>query len=529
MMQIAALDLGSNSFHLVVVDASPDGSIVPLLREKEMLRLGDVVSREGVVTRSAQARAIGAVRRFKALADAAGSEEMVACATSAIREAANGGELVDAIFAETGVRVRVLSGRDEARLIYEAVRASVLIEPGPALCLDLGGGSLELVVGDAERLYWARSVPLGVARLTVELVRGDPPSRDDQRRLRERLTAVLAPMAEEVAAYAPTMAIGTSGTFCALGRMVAARRTGSVPDSVNQLTVGREELLAVHRQIMASTSAERSRIPGLDARRADLMPAGSTLLVTAMELFGLDDLTLSDWALREGIILDAIAQHDPGELSRDKRDIRRASVLQLARRCGWDETHGRQVARLATALFDQTQEVHGLGPDDRDLLDYAGLLHDIGQHISSESHHKHTAYLVQHGRLRGFDPEEIDALAALARYHRRSEPKPSHEPFASLPPERRERVTLLAGILRVADGLDYGHTGSVQDVEVETDGSTLRVWTRSGEDIEIELWGARRKRALMERTLGRRLEFRPLGPAGRNGHALAAANGRAAA
>jgi exopolyphosphatase / guanosine-5'-triphosphate,3'-diphosphate pyrophosphatase len=528
MMQIAALDLGSNSFHLVVVDAGSDGSIVPLLREKEMLRLGDVVSREGAVTPAARTRAIGAVRRFKALADAAGAEEVVACATSAIREASNGGELVDAIFAETGVRVRVLSGRDEARLIFEAVRASVLIEPGPALCLDLGGGSLELVVGDAERLYWARSVPLGVARLTVELVRDDRPSRDDERRLRERLTAVLAPMAEEVAAFAPTMAVGTSGTLCALGRMVAARRTGSVPDAVNQLTVGHDEVLAVHRLIMAATSAERARMPGLDARRADLMPAGSTLLVTAMELFGLDELTLSDWALREGIILDAIGHHDPGELSRDPRDIRRASVLQLARRCGWVEAHGRQVANLATALFDQTQDIHGLGGDDRDLLDYAGLLHDIGQHISSESHHKHTAYLVQHGRLRGFDPEEIDALAALARYHRRSEPKASHEPFASLPPERRERVTLLAGLLRVADGLDYGHTGSVQGVDVETDGGILRVWARSADDIEIELWGARRKRGLMERTLGRRLEFRPAGPAGRNGRA-GATNGRAAA
>jgi exopolyphosphatase/guanosine-5'-triphosphate,3'-diphosphate pyrophosphatase len=527
MMQIAALDLGSNSFHLVVVDAGSDGSIVPLLREKEMLRLGDVVSREGVVSESAQARAIGAVRRFKALADAAGTEEVVACATSAIREAANGGELVDRIFTETGVRVRVLSGRDEARMIYEAVRASVLIEPGPALCLDLGGGSLELVVGDAERMYWARSVPLGVARLTVELVRDDPPSKDDERRLRERLTAVLAPMAEEVAGYAPTIAIGTSGTLCALGRMVAARRTGSVPDSVNQLTVSRDELLAVHRQIVKSTSAERGRLPGLDARRVDLMPAGSTLLMTAMELFGLDDLTLSDWALREGIILDAIARHDPGELSRDRRDIRRASVLQLARRCGWDEEHGRQVARLATALFDQTRAIHGLGPDDRDLLDYAGLLHDIGQHISSESHHKHTAYLVQHGRLRGFDPEEVDALAALARYHRRSEPKMSHEPFASLSPERRERVTLLAGILRVADGLDYGHTGSVQDLHVEGDDATLRIWTRAADDIEIELWGARRKRTLLERTLGRRLEFRASGPAGRS--AEAATNGRAAA
>ena len=506
-MRIAAFDLGSNSFHLLVVDAQPDGSFVTLGREKEMLRLGDVVSREGRVTPAAAARAVDTIRRFKAIADSSGAEQIAACATSAIREAENGGDLVDRIYAETGVRVRLLSGREEARLVFQAVRASVVIDPGPALCLDLGGGSLEVTVGGQTGMLRAASVELGVARLNAELVRHDPPSENDLRRLRERITAVLAPVAEEMAALHPAMAVGTSGTICDLARMAAARRTGAVPATLNQLSVRREELLAVHDDLVSNPASKRAKMIGLDPRRADQVPAGSMVVVTALELFGFSELTVSEWALREGIVLDLISHSDPAEWSADTHDIRRRSVLHLARRCNWDEAHGRQVARLATRLFDLTAPLHGLGDDDRELLDYAALLHDIGHHVSIESHHKHTCYLIQNGRLRGFDHEEVDALAALARYHRRGDPKPSHEPFASLDPDRQERVTTLASLLRLADGLDFGHSSSVDDLDVSIAEATVRVTARGADDLELELWGGRRKRHLFEKVFKRRLEI----------------------
>ena len=506
-MRIAAIDLGSNSFHLVVVDASKPGSLEALLRDKEMLRLGDVVSREGRVTPAALARVIATIRRFKSLADGQGVTELAACATSAIREADNGGEVVDAIYAETGVRVQVLSGLEEARLIFGAVRASVLIDPGPALCLDLGGGSLEVMVGGAGGLLHAATLPLGVARLSTELVAHDPPSVHDVRRLRERLTASLAPVAEDVAALRPTMTVGTSGTFCDLARIVAARRTGVVPLSVNQIAISRDELLAVHDHVMAADAAQRLRIPGLDARRVDQIPAGSMVASVAMELFGVSELIVSGWALREGMVLDVMSRFDPAVWTSDPRAIRRSSVLGLARRCGWDEAHGRQVARLATRLFDSTAPLHRLGPEDRELLEHAALLHDIGHHVAHESHHKHTCYLIQHGQLRGFDPEEVDALACLARYHRRGDPKTSHEPFASLPPALQDRVCKLAALLRIADGLDFGHTGAISDVAAEVAGSRLRVTVEGAGELQLELWGARRKRLLFEKVYGSRVEF----------------------
>lgn len=508
-MRIAALDLGSNSFHLLVVDAHADGTFVPLIREKEMLRLGDAVVRDGRIPDALADRAVATVDRFRKLAEGAGSEEMLACATSAIREADNGGELADRMAAEAGVKVRVISGREEARLIFAAVRASVVIDPGPALCLDLGGGSLEIMVGDRASLRWAGSVKLGVARLSTELVTGDPPSAEDVRRLRKRIASVLAPLADDVARFHPAMAVGSSGTFCDLARMVAARRTGTVPRAVNQLCFSRDELFPLHEEILRSRSSERARLPGLEAKRADIIPAGTTLLLTAMELFGFDRMTVSEWALREGIILDAIPRHEAADWTGDPRAIRATSVLQLARRCNWDESHGRQTARLALDLFDQTSAMHRLGPHDRELLEQASLLHDIGEHVSTESHHKHSAYLIQHGKLRGFPPDEIDFIAALARAHRGGTPRPSHEPFAALSREARDRVTRLAALLRVADGLDRGRCGAVEGIAVVVDGSRVRLVVKAESDVTVELYGARRKRELFERLFDRRLEVVP--------------------
>jgi exopolyphosphatase/guanosine-5'-triphosphate,3'-diphosphate pyrophosphatase len=505
-VRIAALDLGSNSFHLLVVQAHSDGSFDTLVREKKMLRLADMVSREGRISEAAAEEAVSCVRRFRSLAESAGATEIVARATSALREADNSDAVVDRIEAATGVRVEVISGMEEARLIFSAVRASVVLEPPPALCLDLGGGSLELMVGDRARLYWASSVKLGVARLSAELVRHDPLGPGDVGRVRHRVTSALTPLVESVARYRPRMLVGTSGTLCDLARMAAAL-SGTVPASVNQLRVSRRDLAVVNDHLLELPASERPRLAGLEAKRADIVPAGSLLLLTAMELFGFDELTVGDWALREGIVIDAIGHHEPWDWSHDPRAIRRASVLGLARRCDADEAHGRHVARLGASLFDQTVALHGLSADDRELLEYGCLLHDIGEHVSVDDHHKHSAYLIEHGRLRGFTPDEVALLACLGRFHRRGKPKSSFEPYASLDGEARDRLARLLAILRVADGLDHGHTGSVERVEIRSADGVTRLLAHSGTDIEVELWGGRRGRALFEGTFGTRLEI----------------------
>lgn len=517
-MRIAAIDLGTNSFHLLVVDGRPDGTFVPLVREKEMLRLGDDVTRDGRISRDGARRAIETLRRFRALAEGAGAARIVACATSAFREAANAPRLVETIEAETGIRPRVIDGEEEARLIYRAIRASVVVEGGPALGLDLGGGSLEVMVGDGAALQWAASLPLGIARLSTELVRNDPPSGGDRRRLRDRLSSLLGPVAEEVAGHSqrfaghphpggPALVVGSGGTFCDFARMLAFRRSGEAPVSVNQFRFTRHEFLELHEELFDSTTAERRRLPGLEPRRADLVPAGSMLLAVAMELFGFDEFTVSEWALREGIVLDALVLPDPAAEEGETVDIRRASVVALARRCSWDEDHSRHVARLAGELFDGTWgKLHRLGPAYRELLEHVALLYDIGQHVSVLAQHKHTSYLIEHGGLRGFAPEEVAGLAALARYGGRGVPKAAHKPFGSLEAKAQERVVKLAALLRVAAALDRGRAQAIDSLDVEQEGTRVRVRAWPARNCELELWAARRQGGLFQRVFGRRLE-----------------------
>jgi exopolyphosphatase/guanosine-5'-triphosphate,3'-diphosphate pyrophosphatase len=505
-MRIAALDLGSNSFHLLVADVHPDGTFEPVSREKDMLRLGDDVARCGLITPALADRAVASVRRLRQLADALGAQEVLAKATSAIRTATNGSELVDRIEAETGVEVEVIGGLEEARLIFAAVRSSLVLEPAPALCVDIGGGSVEFVIGDSAGLRWATSVPLGVGRLTAELVQSDPPSRADRASLEARIADGLAPIVDEVRRRKPLMAVGTSGTINDLARLAAATDEGDIPASANGLRIHAEQLHALQRRIVRMSAAERRRLPGIEDKRADLLPAGVTLLATIFDVFEIAAMVTSDWALREGIVLDAVRVHDPDDWSDDPRALRRAAVAGLARRCGSDIEHSQHVTVLALSLFDQTRALHQLDDWDREMLEYAALLHDIGQHVSRKGHHRHAAYLVDHAQLRGFAPDEIQFLAALVRHHRRGEIKASEPRVATLDRSARDRLRKLAALLRLADGLDRGRRGVVESLDVEVGADLVMLRLRARDNAELELWGVRRRRDLFEKVFERELE-----------------------
>lgn len=505
-MRIAAMDLGSNSFHLLIADAHSDGGFEAVVRDKEMLRLGSLVAASGRIGPAGADAAVEVVKRFRALAESQGSDDIVVCATAAFREARDSLAVVDQIETEAGVKVRVISGREESRLIFNAVRTSVVIEPGPALAMDLGGGSLELMVGDARGLKWCTSLKLGVARLTAELVRGDPLTGGDCRRITNAVNKVVSRVLPEIARHRPKMAIVSSGTLCTLVRLAAARRGGVMPTSVNQLTVSSRDLDSLSAYLLDMTSAERASLPGVDTRRADLLPAGSLILNAVLDQIGLTEVVGCEWALREGMVLDAIGHRSRAEFDGNPKAIRRESVLGLCRRCGWNEEHSAKVARLAIELFDGTSSLHELTPTDRELLELGALLHDIGEHVSNDAHEKHTAYLIENGRLRGFNPQEIDVLACLGRFHKRGNPKASFEPFGRLRNSEQKRVSQLIALLQVADGLDRSHGGPVRDVEVYSHPGAVEVVVDADDDIDLELWGLRRKRDLFERVFDCRLD-----------------------
>jgi exopolyphosphatase/guanosine-5'-triphosphate,3'-diphosphate pyrophosphatase len=493
---------------LLVVETRPDGSFTALVREKEMLRLGDVVALNGVLTEEALEGAVEVVRRFRAIAETNGADEMLAYGTAALREATNGASAVERLEAETGVRVKVISGIREAQLIFEAVRASVLIDPGPALCADLGGGSLELCVGDQAGLLYATSLHLGVGRLTAELVRSDPPTGKDRGRLRQRVEEELAAVLPEIVDENPRQLIGSSGTLLAIIRASVAVRDGTVPPVVNQLSVSAKEVSDFTDMVFSLSSADRARLPGIDSRRAELLPAGVTVAEVLMEETGFVELTASEWALREGMVLSAIRKHDRADLTGDPRAIRRASVLSLCRRSNWNEAHANIVTELACQLFDATAPVHQLGPPDRELLELSARLHDIGNHVSRDGHGRHTAYLIENGGLRGFSPDEVLMLSCLGRYHTRGRPRESFSAWDSLSSRERSRCLSMLSLLRIADGLDVAHASLVFRIDAELGSDSVQLVAECRGDGELEQWMFQRKKALFEELFGRALTLK---------------------
>ncbi|MCY4121340.1 MAG: Ppx/GppA phosphatase family protein, partial [Acidobacteria bacterium] len=401
-MRIAAIDIGTNSVHMIVVQVRADHSFEIVDREKEMVRLGAGGLGGRALTELTMRSALQALTKFKRLAESHDVDEVVAAATSAVREAENGRDFLATIRQRTGIQVRVISGTEEARLIHRAAVYGVDVSDGAALVLDIGGGSVELTLGRGSQVRVAQSLKLGVIRLTERFVHSDPITRADERRLASYITEVLFPVTEKIRTRGFARVVGTSGTILSLGALAVGEGRGVGSDALRNRRVSLKQLRRVRKELTALDLAGRIGIPGLDPRRADLAVAGSVLICTMLRLLGARELTLCDLALREGLALDYI-HRNRAHIAKVEQypDVRRRSVIELAERCNYSEPHARQVMRMALSLFDQTSAIHGLATREREWLEYAALLHDIGVHISYSRHHKHSYYLIKNGDLRG--------------------------------------------------------------------------------------------------------------------------------
>ena len=304
--RVAVLDLGSTSFHLLVADATPAGEIRRVLREREMLRLGALLASGGRIPEEVCARAVEAARQLKRRAVAARAEPLIAVATSALRDASNGGALARRIGGAIGVPVRVLSGEQEARLIFAAFRQRLAIREGLHLGIDLGGGSLEIALGDDSDVHWEATLPLGVARLHGELAAADPMPRAAREAIRERVRRSLAGVERRLARSRPVECIGAGGTLSALARRIVSRRTSWPARGSNQLFLPISELRELAAELVASSHEQRLRMPGIQKQRADLLPTGAVVLECLASELGLAGITVSSWGLREGVILEAL-------------------------------------------------------------------------------------------------------------------------------------------------------------------------------------------------------------------------------
>jgi exopolyphosphatase/guanosine-5'-triphosphate,3'-diphosphate pyrophosphatase len=516
-MRIAAIDIGTNSLHMIVVRVRPDLSFEVIDREKEMVRLGAGGLDGRALTPEAMHAALQVLSKFRRLADSHRVDEIIAVATSATREAENGSEFLQAIVEKTGIRARVISGTEEARMIHQAAVYGVGLAGDVAIVIDIGGGSVEITRGSGPNMESGRSFKLGVIRLTERFVKSDPLTPRDERKLRRYIDGELGKYVSQLVREGFDRVIGTSGTIQSLGAVALAER-GSSSTVLRNRRISAKQLRRAQKQLVARDIQERLRVPGLEPRRADLAVAGSILLDAILRRLGAADITLCDLSLREGLVLDYIGRHRKEIVQADRYpDVRRRSVFELAERCNYWPEHAQQVARLAVALFDQTRIVHGLTDREREWLEYAALLHDIGVHISYERHHKHSYYLIKNGDLRGFDPEEIEVIALVARYHRQATPKRRHEEYGEFGRKRRDTIRTLAAILRLAESLDRSHSQPVSGLELHDRGDDGLLQLRTSGDAELELWAATRHAAAFERLIGKPLRVEVSGNASTGG------------
>ncbi|HYL05846.1 MAG TPA: Ppx/GppA phosphatase family protein [Thermoanaerobaculia bacterium] len=510
--RMAAIDIGSNSIHMIVVAPQPNGAYRVLGREREMVRLGKTGLGEGKLSETAIANGLEALLRMTTMARLKGADRVVAVATSAVREAANGMDFLGRVKAHTGLDVQLLTGAEEGRVIFRAMREVVDLGPGGAVVVDVGGGSTEWIEVQAGELAGVASLPLGSLRCAVDL-EGDPPRPGSIARLRESIRARLA---EEVPrdpseprhpdTAPPARVIATSGTAlcCAdlvdfFGGRAEAAASGLREVRAKELT----QLVARLRRLERRKLAE---LPPVGGPRSDSLMAGAILLQELIAHAGVDRFQVSDRALRDGLVLEALGQPIPEALQ--PGDLRRRQVLQLAEQAQSVLRHNQQTARLALRLFDVTASLHSFGAREREWLEYAALLHDIGYSVHYRNHHKHAYYLIANAGLAGFDPPEIDIIAHLARYHRGPLPKLKHPTFAALKPWQQKTIRRLAVLLRMADALDRTHASRVEEVYGAIGDDRVRIEVVSPYQVGLELEAAREHRADFKKIFGARLSLR---------------------
>ncbi len=497
--RIAAIDVGSNSVRLLVAEYDPASGLAVIDELKDQPRLAAGLASTGSLSDEAITRAMLALGRMREVCQRRGVRRIAAVATAAVREADNGKLFVRRVRKELDIPLRIIDAETEAALSYRSVAHHFRLAGERTLVADIGGGSLELIGAVDGLIELTQSLPLGAVRLTELHLPGDHSARKEVQALRAHLAKWLK-RGISGREWAAATVIGSGGTFTTLGRMVQARRGLPPGDSVHGVSVTAAEVEQLIDWLASRTVDDRREVPGLNPERADIILAGLAVTAELLDRVRARSITVSAFGLREGLLLEMAgaketATPDPLRLFRE-----------FAERCQSDRKHVEQVRRLALQLFDQLGEELGCQPEERLLLEAAGILHDVGQLVSYRKHHRHSFELLTHAERLGLPARERGLVALISRYHRRTGPRRKHAELAGLPPEDQAIVRRLSGLLRVADGLDRGHTAAVDSLttELSADALTILIAPRLVRaDLALECWGASRKADVLAKLLKR--------------------------
>ncbi len=503
--RLAVIDMGSNSFRLIVIEYVPQLSFKMIDEVREAVRLSEGIGKDDRIQPAAMQRAIRAAQVYAAFCRASGISEILVAGTSAIRRAHNQHEFLAQVAATSGLQVRVLTDEEEAYYGYLAAVNSTTLRDG--FVLDLGGGSLEVTRVEDRRMTATASLPLGAVVVTEEFLPYDPPTFRELERLHEHLRRQYAKL-EWFNGSANMTLIGEGGTLRLIGRL--AQKMSNYPlETLHGYTLSLQQIEAVYDQLASMDIASRKRLPGMKADRADISLAGALVILQAMKHSGFDSLTISSQGMREGLFYERFLPQVEGLPV--LADVRQASVLNLAHLYHFQEQHARHVAQLTLSMFDQMraqmpERVALWGTAERELLWAASMLHDIGVSVDYHDHHLHGAYLIINAGLPGYTHRETAIIALLTRYHRKG--KVTVDEFAPLLEKGdHKRVQQLSALLRLAEQLDRPRDGSVRDVRIRAHNRRATIQLVVGGDARVAVWAVDNHRDVFEQAFGIKLDI----------------------
>lgn len=513
METIAIIDLGTNTFHLLIAEISDREDFKILDKYKEPVKLGEGGITSGKISSKAFARGIKALKKFRKLIDSKRADVVKAFATSAIRGAKNSKEFLEAASKEAGIDIRVINGNEEASLIYEGVRNGVQLPVDEnSLLVDIGGGSVEFIVNRDGQAQLLRSLDLGAARLLERVIPSDPIDPNQIKKVQSIIQEVGGSLIEEIKDFGITTIVGSSGTFETLGAIVAHRKNDVLSsENLNSYRFEKRDFLQVHDILVKSDRAQRLEIPGMDPLRVDMIVMGTLLVNALVQKLKAQRMMVSSYALKEGILYRHIAEQRERVhklMGNSARSLRSKAVRNLAEKYNYHKAHTLKVSELAGQIYDQLGPLNLYGKAERDLLQYGAILHDIGHFVNRSSHHKHGQYLVLNSGLTGFSHDELIILGNIVRYHRKSFPTRDHFHFKVLEQRHRNLVRLLAGILRIADNLDRGHRNLIRGLRLNISKDTVEIVLDANDVVDIEIQSAKNMKGLLEEVLERTIVIR---------------------
>ena len=497
--RIAAIDIGTNSIRCIIAEASKDGKFKILDDEKATVRLGERLAITGIISDEASNRALEAIQRFHKLITGLNVEAVEAVATSAVRTATNGKELISSLSEELGHEIRIISGEEEAELTASSALSNFDMYGKRYAMVDIGGGSVEIVTAYGNHVEEVYSIDLGAVVMTDQFLKSDPITENELRKLRKHLRESLKHTFSGKKISVDSL-IGSGGTLTALGCMAMQMRKDNYV-SIHGSEVLHAEVVHLLAMLIHKDLKGRRTIAGLNQDRADIIVAGVVVIDEIMRFFDANRVLINERGIREGLLIRAMKRLGLAAGS-STPPTWRDSIRDFAVSCHVDEQHATHVAGMALTIYDAMALPFDLQKPDKKLLEAAAMLHDCGYFISYGSHHKHSYHLIRHSELFGFTPRERELIAQIARYHRKSIPKKKHDAFQSLKEKDQETVARLGGILRLADGLDRRRNGLVQKMSCLFSGTATTINLTATEDVSVEIFGANAKKDLFEKAFG---------------------------